>query len=100
MRRPMPGQPPAKVQTRRCNRPSAFRAYGAAKMGGRAESWRRLPYFRRVLQIDDSASEANRNRMSAIIRAKFGKYVAYVTLDSRFADGKLIRNQFVRITRC
>jgi len=32
-----------------------------------------------------------------IISAKLGKYVAYVALDRRFADGKLIGNQFVGI---
>jgi len=38
--------------------------------------------------------------MRAIIGSKLGEYVGYVTLNSRFAQEKLISNQFVGITGC
>ena len=64
-------------------------------MSGRAKSRQELPYFGRAIQIDNSASEPDRNRVSPVIRAKLGKYIGHVTFDRRFTEGKVISNQFV-----
>jgi hypothetical protein len=49
------------------------------------------------LQFNNSALQANRNRVGPIASAELGEYVCNVTLDGRFADGKPIRDLLVGV---
>src|SRR5580700_3077384 len=52
----------------------------------RGKGWQQLPYFRRVIQLDNSTPEPDRDRVSPVIRAKLRKYISDVSLDGRFAE--------------